>query len=597
MNESLDLQSLAQRYRTGTTTPEAVVRDIYVRIEAYGDPALWIRLLPMDEVLERAKSLEGADPGKLSLYGIPFAIKDNLDLAGVPTTAGCPAYAYIPERSATVVELLLAAGAILIGKVNLDQFATGLVGTRSPYGVCRNPFNPNYIPGGSSSGSAVAVSAGLVSFALGTDTAGSGRVPAAFTNIVGLKPSKGFMSTRGLVPAVRSLDCVSIFALTCNDAQAVLKVAGRFDPEDPFSRRAEVSTVPNISGLRIGIPDQKYLDFFGNQDAERLYREAIAHVENLGCRTVTIDFQAFAETAQMLYGGPWIAERYAAVGKFLEQEIDSADPIVRSIILGGKNYDAIAAYKASYRLAELRRQTESAWKLMDIMAIPTTGSIYTVDEIAQEPIALNSNLGRYTNFANLLDLSAISVPSGFQHNGLPTGLTLVAPTWQEALLCHLGSLFHAQIGVPLGATGHAIHPALLTVISSSETIEIAVVGAHLTGEPLNPQLTDLGGTFVKAYRTAPIYRFYALAGTVLPKPGLVRVHEAGFAIEVEVWALSPESFGRFVAMIPAPLGVGTLNLDDGSTVKGFLCESYATADAVDISHLGGWRAYLSAELG
>jgi allophanate hydrolase len=596
MNESLDLQSLAQRYRTGTTTPEAVVRDIYARIEAYGDPALWIYLLPMDEVLERAKSLEGTDPEKLPLYGVPFAIKDNLDLAGVPTTAGCPAYAYIPERSATVVELLLAAGAILIGKVNLDQFATGLVGTRSPYGICRNPFNPNYIPGGSSSGSAVAVSAGLVSFALGTDTAGSGRVPAAFTNIVGLKPSKGFISTRGLVPAVRSLDCVSIFALTCNDAQTVLKVAGRFDSKDPFSRRAEVRSVPNIAGLRIGIPDPKYLDFFGNQDAERLFREAITHLENLGCRTVIIDFQAFAETAQMLYGGPWVAERYAAVGEFLEQEIDSADPIVRSIILGGKNYDAIAAYKASYHLAELRRQTESAWELMDIMAIPTTGSIYTVDEIAQEPIALNSNLGRYTNFANLLDLSAISAPSGFQHNGLPTGLTLVAPPWQEALLCHLGSQFHAQIGVPLGATGYAIHPTLLTV-TSSETIEIAVVGAHLTGEPLNPQLTDLGGTFVKACKTAPIYRFYALSGTVPPKPGLVRVHEAGFAIEVEVWVLSPESFGRFVAMIPAPLGIGTLSLDDGSTVKGFLCESYATVDAVDISHLGGWRAYLSSELG
>lgn len=460
MNESLDLQSLAQRYRTGTTTPEAVVRDIYARIEAYGDPALWIYLLSMDETLARAQCLQEVDPEKLPLYGIPFAIKDNLDLAGVPTTAGCPAYTYIPERSATVVEHLLAAGAILIGKTNLDQFATGLVGTRSPYGICRNPFNPNYIPGGSSSGSAVAVSAGLVSFALGTDTAGSGRVPAAFTNIVGLKPSKGFISTHGLVPAVRSLDCVSIFALTCNDASAILKVAGRFDPADPFSRRAEVGTSPNLARLRIGIPDEEYLDFFSNQEAELRYREALAHLENLGCKTVIIDFQAFAETAQMLYGGPWVAERYAAVGEFLEQEIDSADPIVRAIILGGKNYDAIAAYKATYRLAELRRQTESAWELMDVLAIPTAGTIYRIDEIGQEPIAFNSNLGRYTNFANLLDLSAISVPSGFQQNGLPTGLTLVAPPWQEGLLCQLGSQFHALVGVPLGATGSAIHPIL-----------------------------------------------------------------------------------------------------------------------------------------
>ncbi len=447
---SLDFGSLSERYRIGETTPAAVVKGIYERIEQYADPAVWIYLAPIADSLARAKALEDKTPDQLPLYGLPFAIKDNLDWAGVPTTAGCPAFAYTPERSATVVERLCAAGAIPIGKTNLDQFATGLVGTRSPYGVCRNPFDAAYIPGGSSSGSGVAVAAGLVSFALGTDTAGSGRVPAAFTNIVGLKPTKGLISTRGLVPAVRSLDCVSIFALTCADAAAVLQVAGGYDAGDIFSRQPEVKPIPKIDELRVGIPDQ--LEFFGNADAEQRYRAAIARLESLGCHLVEIDFQPFAEAAQLLYGGPWVAERLAAISDFLNPAV--MNPIVYQIINGGKAYDAVATFKAFYQLAGLRQRADLAWQAIDVMAIPTTGTIYTVAEIEAESIQLNSNLGRYTNFVNLLDLCALAIPSGWQTNGLPTGLTLVAPAWQDPLLAKLGAIAHAQLGGRLGATEH-----------------------------------------------------------------------------------------------------------------------------------------------
>lgn len=594
-SNSLDIHSLLDRYRTGSLAPADAIASVYDRIERYADPAVWIYLAPQAETLERAKALENLDPQQLPLYGIPFAIKDNLDWAGVPTTAGCPAFARTPARSSAVVERLCAAGAIAIGKTNMDQFATGLVGTRTPYGVCRNPFDRRYIPGGSSSGSAAAVSAGLVSFALGTDTAGSGRVPAAFTNIVGLKPSCGSIGTRGLLPAVRSLDCVSVFALTCADAASVLQVASGFDAEDAFSRRPETKVLPDLSSLRVGVPEDGELEFFGNAEAEQRYREALARLQSLGCTIATIDFKPFADAAELLYGGPWVAERLAAIGDFLDAHPEDIDPIVYEIISGGKRYDAVAAYRASYRLAELRHTAEIQWQSMDVLAVPTTGTIYTVAEVAAEPIALNTNLGRYTNFANLLDLCAIAVPSGFQSSGLPAGLTLMAPARHDLSLCRLGSAFHERLGGTLGATGLPLptlpEPAIAAKPSSEERVKIAVVGAHLSGEPLNYQLIEGGGILVRACRTSPIYKLYALTGTALGKPGLVRQIEGGSAIEVEVWELSISAFGGFVAKIPPPLGIGTLVLEDGSTVQGFLCEPYAVADAIDISHLGGWRAY------
>jgi allophanate hydrolase len=591
---SLDFSSLSEQYRTGATTPAAVIADIYDRIEQYADPAVWIYLAPIADSLARAKALEDKTPDQLPLYGLPFAIKDNLDWASVPTTAGCPAFAYTPERSATVVERLCAAGAIPIGKTNLDQFATGLVGTRSPYGVCRNPFDPAYIPGGSSSGSGVAVAAGLVSFALGTDTAGSGRVPAAFTNIVGLKPTKGLISTRGLVPAVRSLDCVSIFALTCADAESVLQVAGGYDAEDIFSRQSEAKPVTKLDGLRVGIPDQ--LEFFGNAEAEQNYRAAIARLETLGCQIVEIDFQPFAKTAQLLYGGPWVAERLAAIAEFLNPEL--MNPIVYQIINSGKAYDAVATFRAFYQLAGLRQQTDLAWQSIDVLAIPTTGTIYTIAEVEAEPIQLNSNLGRYTNFVNLLDLCALAIPSGWQANGLPTGLTLVAPAWQDALLSQIGAVAHAQLGGHLGATQHPL-PALSEFTISASTsqpdqIKVAVVGAHLTGQPLNYQLTEQGATLVQTCKTSPIYKLYALKEKI-PKPGLVRqADNNGHAIAVEVWQMPAAGFGRFVDLIQSPMGIGTLVLEDGEQVKGFICEPFAIANAPEISHFGGWRTYLAS---
>jgi allophanate hydrolase len=598
---SFDLQSLKQHYQAGVT-PAEVITQVYERIERYADPAVWIYLAPLAESLERAKALQQRDPNQLPLYGIPFAIKDNIDWAGIPTTAGCPAFAYTPTESATVVERLCAAGAIPIGKTNLDQFATGLVGTRTPYGICRNPFNSNYIPGGSSAGSGAAVAAGLVSFSLGTDTAGSGRVPAAFTNIIGLKPTKGLVSTHGVVPAVRSIDCVSIFALTCADAEQVLAVAGSYDPADPFSRQSLTQPERQIPGLRVGIPAVAYLEFFGNADAEQNYRAAISRLQDLGCQIVEIDFRPFADTVPLLYEASLVAERTAAVGEFLNQQPEAANPVVRQIIEGGRRYDAVSAYQTMYQVMALKRQSESQWQTMDVLVLPTTGTIYSVAEVEAEPFALNRNLGLYTNFVNLLDLSAIAVPSGFQANGLPTGVTLMAPAWHDAFLCRLGAAFHAKLGGSLGATDVplssivSVSMSLPDVNQSAEPrIKIAVLGAHLTGQPLNSQLTDEEGTLVRTCRTSPVYRLYAISDGTIPKPGLVRQADGtGHAIEVEVWELPAAGFGRFVAQIPPPLGIGTLLLEDGEEVKGFLCEPYATTDAPEISQFGGWRAYLTS---
>lgn len=599
--ESLDLRSLQSHYQAGSLTPADVIQQVYERIAQYNDPAVWIFLSPLEDALARARALQGQSPDTLPLYGVPFAIKDNIDWAGIPTTAGCPAFAYTPARSATVVERLIAAGAIPIGKTNLDQFATGLVGTRTPYGVCRNPFDARYIPGGSSSGSGVAVSAGLVSFALGTDTAGSGRVPAAFTNIVGLKPSLGHLSTRGVVPAVRSLDCVSVFALTCDDAAAVLQVAGGFDAEDPYARPFGISSYGSpaaraIPGLRVGVPEAA-LNFFGNTEAATRYEEAIAHLKSLGCTPVPIDFTPFAETAPLLYEGAWVAERTAAVGEFIAAYPDQVNPVVSQIIEAGRGYDAIAAYQDSYRLMELKRQTEQQWQSMDLLALPTTGTLYTVAEVEAEPVQLNRNLGLYTNFVNLLDLCALAVPNGFHSNGLPIGITLMAPAWRESLLCQLGAAFQARLNLPLGATRQPLPPSAPCqppLASPEPRIRVAVVGAHLTGQPLNYQLIEEAATLVRACRTQAIYKMYALPGS-LAKPGLIRQADGGgSALEVEVWELPAAGFGRFVALIPPPLGIGTLVLEDDESVKGFICEPYATLDAPDISHFGGWRAYLAS---
>jgi allophanate hydrolase len=597
--DSLDLQTLSARYRSGAWSPQMVLDEVLRRIEAYGDAAVWTDRLSRDEVMGQLKEATARrDAGVAQpLLGVPFAVKDNIDVAGRVTTAACPDYAYRATRSATVVEKLCAAGAILIGKTNLDQFATGLVGTRSPYGVPRNPFDARYIPGGSSSGSGVAVAAGLVSFALGTDTAGSGRVPAAFNNIVGLKPTRGLLSTAGLVPACQSLDCVSVFTLTCTDAGAVFRIAQGYDSQDPYSRdAAELGVTPLAFplGMRFGVPADEQLRFFGNSDAEALYRKSIERLKKLGGTPVQIDFEPFVEASQLLYEGPWLAERLAGIKDFIAYRYDSFLPVTRTIINGGRRFDAVSAFDAMHELQSLSRQVRLEWEKMDVLLLPTTGTIYTVAEVEADPVRLNATLGYYTNFVNLLDLCAVAVPSGMQANGMPAGVTLIAPPGRETALLALAERFHRDTGLPLGATGCALpaSEAVPATPTPDGMVRLAVVGAHLSGEPLNHQLTSRNARLVRACKTFACYRLYALPGTMPPKPGLVRAENGcGTAIEVEVWEMAADAFGNFVAAIPPPLSIGTLRLEDGESVKGFLCENYAATGARDISSYGGWRKF------
>lgn len=594
---SLDIETLTEHYCTRACKPLDVVELVLARIAARGDDKVWIHLLPPDEIRRAATALEAVAPDSKPLYGIPFAIKDNIDLAGHPTTAACPAYAYTPQESAPVVAALIAAGAIPIGKTNLDQFATGLVGTRSPYGAPANSFNPAYISGGSSSGSAIAVAAGLISFSLGTDTAGSGRVPAAFNNLFGVKPSCGLLSSRGVVPACRSLDCVSIFALTAEDAATVLAVAQGFDPADPFARDADAAApaqMPSdLAQCRVGVPRSADLDFFGNGEGARLFGDAIALVRRLGATVTEIDLSPFLETARLLYEGPWVAERYAAIRDFIERQPESLHPVTRQIIQGGIEPRAADAFAAYYRLKALRRKTEPYWHDIDLILAPTAPRCYTIAEALADPVKLNSNLGTYTNFINLLDLCALAVPAGFQRDGLPFGVTLIAPAFQDWALLALGrQMQHAQ-NLPLGATDRKLPKpgAFPTRAVPGGVVRLAVFGAHMDGLALNFELTQIGARFVRADRTAPNYRLFALADVSLPRPGLVR-SEPGTAIDLEIWEVPVAKFGEFVARIAPPLTIGKVELADGERIAGFLCEGYATTGAPDISKLGGWRRYL-----
>ncbi len=593
---SLDLTALLDGYRRNAASPVAVVGSVYERLRRHAGNPIWITPVPETEARARAEALHATleGPRRLALYGVPFAVKDNIDVAGLPTTAACPEYAYVPARHATCVQRLLDAGAILIGKTNLDQFATGLVGTRSPYGAVRNAFDPAYVSGGSSSGSAVAVALGLASFALGTDTAGSGRVPAAFNNIVGLKPTRGMTSTTGVVPACRSLDCVSVLALTAADARAVFDVLNAFDPADEYARDDRVLAAKPLERFRFGVPGRASLEFFGDAAQENLFGEAIERLARMGGTPVEVDLAPFLAATALLYDGPWIAERYAALRAFVDARPEALHPVTREVIAAASRYSAADAFQAQYRLASLKRATASIWRRIDTLALPTTGSLYTIAAVEADPIRLNANLGRYTNFVNLLDLAAIALPSGFRPDGLPFGITLVGPALTDACLCELGERYQRATGLRLGACGTPLPEAARAEDPPPirDTVRVAVVGAHLSGGPLNEQLTERGATLARACRTAAAYRLYALSGSEPPKPGLVRGGAA--AIEVEVWEMPAEQFGSFVAAIPAPLGIGTLELEDGEQGKGFLCEAYAIRDAQDISSYGGWRAFLAA---
>jgi allophanate hydrolase len=591
MTVSLDIANLARLYATGETTPEDIVGQVCARIGQRGVAPDWITLVDEERAIARARA---APTGPL--YGIPFAVKDNIDVAGLPTSCACPDFAYVPDRSAAVVERLEAAGAILIGKTNLDQFATGLNGTRSPYGIPASTFDANYISGGSSSGSAVAVAAGLVSFALGTDTAGSGRVPAAFNNIVGLKPTKGRISAHGVVPACRTQDTVSILALTAADAAKVASVAFVFDAEDSFSRcgaspfAVEASPKP----LRVGIPEGD-ITFFGDTGYASLYRAAIDRMVSLGAKVVPIDFAPFERAAAMLYAGPWVAERLVAAGPLVEQKPEALHTVLQRILRGGKSHSALQAFEAFYELAALTRLAKREWAKIDCLLLPTAGTTFTIAEMLADPIALNTKLGAYTNFVNLMDLAAVAAPAGFRSDGIPFGVSLIGPAFSDGMLLTVADAFHRSLdAMALGATpiSLASTPPVNADAKPDGVIEVAVVGAHLSGQPLNSQLLERRARFVETTRTAPGYSLYALAATTPKKPGLVFDGEGHGGIEVELWEMDEASFGSFVALIPAPLGIGTLTLADGRTVKGFMCEAHAVRGAEDITAFGGWRAWL-----
>src|SRR5882724_4288190 len=585
--------AILQAHRSGTSPEETVART-YARIRRHNDPAIFITLRDEADTIAEAKALAAKGETSLPLYGVPFAVKDNIDVGGMPTTAACPAFAYTAKADATCVVRLRAAGAIVIGKTNLDQFATGLVGVRSPYGVPRNVFDPKLIPGGSSSGSGVAVAAGLVPFSLGTDTAGSGRVPAGLGNCVGLKPSLGMISTTGVVPACRTLDCVSVFALTVDDAWTAFAAMAGPDIADPYTRNRPAGVLAPSPSLRIGVPIKGERVFFGDQISATQFEAAIERFAKLGALITEIDIEPFYETARLLYEGPWVAERYHVVQKLIASSPDSMHPVTREITLGGARSSAVDAFAAFYKLEDLRRVRDHIFRQIDVLLVPTMPTVYTVDQVLADPIQLNSRLGTYTNFVNLLDLAGLALPASMRPDGIPFGVTILAPGGQDAVLASLGRVFHADTGLPMGATGEKQPPlAALPAMPQSGEIAIAVVGAHMSGMALNHELKSFGARFLEAANTAPAYRLYALNGKPPARPGLLRVAQGGTSIALEIWALPADGFGRFVAAIPAPLSIGTLTLSDGRTVKGFLAESDGVSGARDISEFGSWRAFVA----
>jgi len=587
------IADIAPQVARGAWTAEGVARAMLARIAAYEriQPELWISRFDEERLLAIARGIDArvAAGEDLPLAGVPFAIKDNIDLAGLATTAGCPAFAYRPEDSAHVVARAIAAGALPLGKVNLDQFATGLVGTRSPYGPCRAVHNRAYISGGSSSGSAVAVAAGLAAFALGTDTAGSGRVPAALNGLVGLKPTKGRWSSSGLVPACRSLDCITVFAHDVADAALVDACLAGFDAADPYARRQPASPPAFAAkAARIGLPLAHQRQFLGDGASAALYEAAIARVAATGARLVEVDITPLMEAARLLYQGPWVAERTAALADLLRDGPQHIHPVVRDIVRAGQAMSAVEAFRGEYALKALARQAEPIFEAVDALLLPTCPTTYRLAEMLAEPFALNANMGLYTNFVNLLDMAAIAVPAGFRANATGFGVTFIGPAFADRALVDLALAYEEIAPMP-----EIPAPDLAGV---PQTVKLAVVGAHLAGMPLHWQLTSREAGLVARTHTAPDYRLYALAESTPPKPALVHAGATGTgaAIEVEVYELGVAAFGSFVVDVPAPLAIGTVTLASGEEVKGFVAEPRALEGASEITHLGGWRAYIAS---
>jgi allophanate hydrolase len=576
-----------------------MIRETYTKVRTQGHQPIWITLQAEERNLERARVLESvSDIGKYPLYGIPFAVKDNFDVEGLPTTAACPEFSHVATETAIAVRRLLDAGAILIGKTNMDQFATGLVGTRTPYGICSSVFDEGYISGGSSSGSAVAVAKGIVSFSLGTDTAGSGRVPAAFNQLVGLKPTRGLVSTTGLLPACRSLDCVSIFAETCSDAAKVFQVIRGLDRSDSYSREARPGegAVPwSMSAFKFGVPTDDTLEFFGDADARLRYEESVLALTQLGGEKVLFDYTLFRSAANLLYGGPWVAERLAAIEEFVKEHADTMDPTVCGIISSAEHVSAVDTFKAEYELKEICGKVDALFETLDFLLLPTTPTIYTIAQVQSSPITTNTNLGYYTNFVNLLDMAAIAIPAGLRTGGLPFGVSLIGRAFTDEGLLAIADRLHRSLAVTLGASDRNLSetPPVVVEASPNGCVLMAVVGAHLTGQPLNWQLTSRRARLVRSVRSHPDYRLYVLPNSSPPKPGLMySPGYCGAGIELEVWAMPEDTVGTFLNGIPAPLSLGTVHLEDGSSVKGFLCEPAGITGAEEITHLGGWRNYI-----
>jgi allophanate hydrolase len=564
-------------------------------IEAVHRDEVWISRFPSEAVLAEAERIDaevvaGAD---LPLAGLTFAVKDNIDVAGLATTAGCPAFAYAPPADAPSVRALVEAGAVCIGKTNLDQFATGLVGTRSPHGAVRNAIDPLYISGGSSSGSAVAVALGLVDLALGTDTAGSGRVPAALNGIVGFKATLGLVSTAGTVPACASFDCVTVFAPDVALAERAMAELTRPWAELPRRRIYPADTPLGLpSRPVVATPGRGMLDVL-DPPRQAGYAAALASLESSGCAVVEIDLEPFLLAGRLLYQGAFVAERYAAVGEWIEAHREAVDPTVGNIISAAAGLPASQLAADWERLSRLRDVVAVEWARVgaDTLLLPTTPIHPTLAEVAADPVGVNTRLGRFTTFLNLLDMCAVSVPFGLR-DGLPFGVSCMGPAFTDLVQADVASRLER------GGTRAAARREPATSWRDAGSgrpkppgLALAVVGAHLTGQPLNHQLTDRGGRLLGAARTSDGYRLYAL-DTVPPKPGLLRVDSEGRSVELEIWELPPAGFGDFVANVPAPMVIGTLQLSDGSNVPGFLCEPVALDGAADITAHGGWRAYL-----
>ncbi len=594
------IAAILRAYAAGEITVRQVVDESLRRIHTVPDTTVWISISQAAELRCRAEKLDHllqTLPGVLEqfpLFGIPYGVKDNIDVSGLATTAACPGFSYQPKENAPVISLLERAGAICLGKTNMDQFATGLVGVRSPYGECPNAVNPEYISGGSSSGSAVAVAMGHVAFSLGTDTAGSGRIPAALNGIVGFKPTRGLLSTRGVVPACRSLDCVSVFSINAGDSQRVFNVLRQPDDLDEFS----IQTPPPLQNpgalpraFNIGVLRHDQYEFFGDSESARLYRESISRLRKLGANIVEIDYTPFLHAGELLYNGPWIVERFAGLKPFVQAHPEACLPIIRDIFSNSSDYSAQDVFQAMHRQRSLLCQLRPVWRTIRALMLPTSPTIYTRSEIRRDPIALNTNLGFYTRFVNLLDCSAIAVPAGRRANGLPWGISFVAERFAEHKILELASAFELP---------EDSHPVTASIAPNAAELngrtvglmDLAVVGAHLSGQPLNHQLTNLGAWLVRSDQTSPTYRLYLLTGVSPPKPGLVRVETDGVAIQLEIWRMPVEKMGQFLELVPPFLCIGNVELLSKSWVKGFLCEPAAIQNSRDISSYGGWRSYL-----